>query len=270
MKVRRITLFIGIIMTIAVLSACHRKEKDEPVDVTVTPSPTLIVTPKVTEQVTPTPTLTPSPSGSEKDGKETEAEIKEEEDTENEDNEAELTEEEAADCIRKALEDNGYYYELLDDHLNVSDRICYIYQVSDEGKVVLPNIIVDKASGKVMCYSSDGTTSSITKHPLYKKSEDSQTANNGKKQTGITKEEALKLLEKVPGKTLKLAKALTEYTVIYDDWITNIKGVDCFGISVYEKGDLKDTAAGFYYVATDGSKIYRYDVVKDKTKDITP
>ncbi|SHO47247.1 hypothetical protein [Anaerocolumna xylanovorans] len=268
MKVRRITLFLGIMMIIAVLSACHRKEKEEPVDVTITPSPTLTVTPEVTEPVTPT--LTPSPSGSEEDGKESEEEIKEEEDAEAENGEAELTEEEAADCIRKALEDEAYYYELLDDHLNVSDRIYYIYQVSDGGKVSLPNIIVDRASGKVMCYSSDGTISSITEHPLYKKSGASQNANNSKEQTGITKEEALKLLEKIPNKTLKLSKDLTEYTIIYDDWITNIKGVDCFGISVYEKGDLKDTAAGFYYVATDGSKIYRYDVVKDKTKDITP
>lgn len=267
MRFKKITLLLGIVMTIAVLSACHKKEKDEPVDIEVTPSPTITVTPEATAAVTPT--LTPSPSAAEEDGKEPESEVKDEEDIENEEaDDVELTEEEAADSIRKALEDESYTYELLDDHLNVSDRLYYIYQVSDEGKVALPNIIVDKVSGKVMCYGSDGKTSSITEHPLYHKSESSQPGKKTVKNE-ITKEEALKLLEKIPNKTLGLAKALSEYTVIYDDWITNVKGVDCYGINVYEKGDLKNTFAGAYYVATDGSRIYLYDVVKDKTIDIT-
>lgn len=267
MNVKRIALFLGIVMTIAALAACHKKEKEEAVDKLVTPSPTLTITPEATNEITPA--LSPTPSLTEDNSKEPEADIKQEEGEESaESTDEELTEEEAADSIRKALVDDNYYYELLDDHLNVNDRIYYIFQVSDEGKVTSPNIIVDKISGKVMCYGIDGTTTSITEHPLYRKSEKSQDSK-GSKKTGITKENALELLEKVPRKTLGLAKDLTEYTVIYDDWITNIKGVDCFGISVYEKGDLKDTFAGSYYVATDGSKIYLYDIIKDKTIDIT-
>lgn len=268
MRLRKITLLFGIIMMLAVISACHKKEKNEPVDIEITPSPTITVTPEVTTPVEPTGN--PSPTVTEEDGKEPDSEVENEEELENEEADGvELTEEEAADSIRKALVDDSYTYELLDDHLNVNDKIYYIFQISNEGKVALPNIIVDKVSGKVMCYGSDGKTSSITEHPLYHKSEASQSEEKSVKKNEITKEEALKLLEKIPAKTLGLAKALTEYTVIYDDWITNVKGVDCYGINVYEKGDLKDTFAGAYYVATDGSKIYQYDVVKDKTINIT-
>ncbi len=271
MRLRRITLFLGIVMMIAVLAACHKKEKDKPVEETVTTSPTITVTPEITKEVTPTPTEAPSPSVTKEGGKEPESEVKEDEKEENEEGKKEeLTEEEATDRIRKALVDESYYYELLDDHLNVDDRIYYIFQVSDEGKVISPNIIVDKTSGKVMCYGSDGTTASIKKHPLYKKSGSSQNSKVSKDKKEITKEAALQKLEKISHKTLGLSKALTEYTIIYDDWLSTIKGKECYGISAYEKGELKDTAAGFYYVATDGSKIYLYDVIKDKTTDITP
>lgn len=250
MRERKITLLLCIIMAVFLLAACHRKEKeDEPAVVTVTPSPS--VTAEATPSETPTPAVT-------------------EDAQEEEEGEEELTEEEAIQRIEDTLGEENYYFELLDDHLNVNDRIYYIFQVSDGVNVIEPNIIVDKFSGDLLCYNSDGTTVPFTEHPLYNREGTGEDSGTTSEETGISNDEALKLLGGIPHETLGLAKELKEYKIIYDNWPTNVEGVACIGINVYEKGDKKDTYAGAYYVAKDGSKIYLYDTIEDEMIDITP
>lgn len=247
MKTRRIILLICIAMAGVLLMSCRKdKKEEEPVVVTVTPSPTIETTP----EVTPTPAVTEEPE--------------EEEDGE------ELTDQQAIEKIEAILGEENYYFELLDDHLNVSDRLYYIFEVSDGVNVIEPNIIVDKLSGEVLCYNSDGTTAPFTEHPLYNKAGSAEGQEEGTADKGIGKEQALKLLGEIPRETLQLSKELKEYVIIYDDWPSNIKGNECYGINVYEKGEAKNTLAGIYYVALDGSKIYLYDTIKDEEIDITP
>lgn len=244
MKTRKIILLICIAMAGILLMSCRKDKNEEPVVATVTP------TPETTPEVTPTPTITEAPI--------------EEEDGE------ELTDQQAIGKIEAILGEESYYFELLDDHLNVSDRLYYIFEVSDGVNVIEPNIIVDKLNGKVLCYNSDGTTAPFTEHPLYNKTDSTEDQEESVEDKGIGKEQALTLLSEIPSKTLKLSKELKEYVIIYDDWPSNISGKECYGINVYEKGDTKNTLAGVFYVSLDGSKIFLYDTVEDKSVDITP
>ncbi|WOO35379.1 hypothetical protein R2R35_16435 [Anaerocolumna sp. AGMB13020] len=246
MKTRRIILLVCIAMAGVLLMSCRKdKKEEEPVVVTVTPSPTIEATP----EVSPTPAVTEEPE--EEEGEE-------------------LTDQQAIEKIEAILGEENYYFELLDDHLNVSDRLYYIFEVSDGVNVIEPNIIVDKLNGEVLCYNSDGTTAPFTEHPLYNKAGSTEGQEESTEDKGIGKEQALKLLSEIPHKTLQLSKELKEYVIIYDDWPSNIKGNECYGINVHEKGDAKNTLAGVFYVALDGSKIYLYDTVEDKEIDITP
>lgn len=246
MKTRRIILLICIAMAGVLLMSCRKdKNEEEPVVVTITPSPTIETTP----EVTPTPTVEEEPE--EEEGEE-------------------LTDQQAIEKIEAILGEENYYFELLDDHLNVSDRLYYIFEVSDGVNAIEPNIIVDKLNGEVLCYNSDGTTAPFTEHPLYNKAGSEEGQEEGAADNGIGKEQALKLLSEIPRKTLQLSKELKEYVIIYDDWPSNIDGIECYGINVHEKGDTKNTLSGIYYVALDGSKIYLSDTVEGKTIDITP
>lgn len=270
-------LFIGIgvvviILAVVILAVSHQKGNKEGggAAVTGTPTPAAETTPtaEATPAVTEVPAVT-TPAEENGNSSEDEGEASDGDDSEAP-ADSEITEDEAVQYIEAVLGE-GYSFELLDDHLNVSDKIYYIFQVSDGENIVAPNIIVDKASGDILCYNSDGTTLPFSKHPLYNKDETSDSTGSEPVKAVISNEKALELLSQIPSSTLGLSKELKEYTIIYDDWLTKVEGADCIGINVYEKGDLKNTNVGAYYVlAKDGSKIYLYDVVKDKKIDITP
>lgn len=76
----------------------------------------------------------------------------------------------------------------------------------------------------------------------------------------ITKEEAIQLLTTLTISQTGLPAEISMYTLTADDMLLDIKGTSCYSISVYS--DLGDRMylMNSYYVATDGSKIYRFDV----------
>lgn len=171
-----------------------------------------------------------------------------------------ISETDAIKLVQTKIGDSGYYYETLDDDIKVGNNDYYLVQVSDSSSVIEPNLLIDKVSGEILCYKDDNTTAPFSEFPLYTADD----TNNDSKQGKISKDDAWDMLSKVPKDTLKLEKSLKDYkTIEFDDWTTNVEDIECYGINVYEKINGQNSFVGVFYVATDGSKMFRYDSVDE-------
>ena len=248
--IRSIICFTIVCMA---LTAC-KKNKNQEVgtnDVTLTPTVTIAPT---QSQEDPTLEDTTDDAKTEDDSEQTEDE------TNTEPDDQYIGESEAVKIIQNEIGEQGYLIELLDDHLNIEENTYYVYQISDGTDIIEPNVLIDKISGELFCYNSEGNKTSFSEYPLYTQSSDSETQDTSNK---FTQEDALAQLSKIPAKTLDLPVALSEYTIIYDDWTTNIKNVECYGINAFSEVGDKKKLMGSYYVALDGSVMYKFDSLLD-------
>ncbi len=252
MKKRQMILILFcFIIGCMVFTACRKKDNDKQ---------------ESTGDVTITPTVTPTQSA--EDTAETDDEPGTRETDEETGTEADyISDSEAIKYIQDIIGERGYYFELLDDHLNIGDSTYYVYQISDSAGVIEPNVMADKASGELLCYYSDGSTAPFSEYPLYtEQGKDGENENSNENE--FTQEDALAQLSEISAKDLELPAELTKYTIIYDKWTTNIKSVECYGINAYSKAGDKMTNIGRFYVATDGSVMYRFDSMLDNFVEI--
>lgn len=71
--------------------------------------------------------------------------------------------------------------------------------------------------------------------------------------TQSLEDRALTVLKSASRSQLKLSKELSAYRVEVDDYTSNIRGKECVGVNVLDG----DTLTAIYYVAVDGSEIFR-------------
>lgn len=128
------------------------------------------------------------------------------------------------------------------------------------GIPIEPDVLVNKSDGKLLCFKEDGSTAPFSEHPLY--------AEPSTEETGFTKEDALSQLSRVSAEDLGLPAALSEYTAVFDNWTTNIIGTDCYNINVYSYEGGRRTIIGQFYVAVDGSVMYKFDALLDDFAEI--
>lgn len=231
-KQKKVVLAVMLVILFS-MTACKSKP--------VTDSET---TKELTATPIPTVTVTPTPTGvGEETGEETAEEI---------------SSEDAVKQILKVIGERGYYIELVNDTLDIGGDTYYEFQISDSSQVIAPNVLVDKVTGKLLCYQADGSTAEFSEHPLYTAS------GNNSENSDFTKEDALKKLSKLSAKTLELPKDINTYTIIFDDWPTLVEKLECYGINVYEDMGDRMSFKGTYFVAMDGSKIFLRDSVADK------
>jgi hypothetical protein len=235
-------------MVTIVFTAC-KKKKDDQVD-----SGVVSVTPGVTQPITPT--IAPD------DGNDDEPEVTPDPVEETPEPVDSISYEEAIRNIQDIIGERGYVIELLDDHLNVGESTYYIFQISDSSSIIEPNVIVDNVTGELMCYYTDGTTAPFSEFPLYT---DPVVDNkeDGNSEDTFTKEDALEKLGELELDTLGLPDKLSEYTVVFDDWTTYVQGIECYGINVFAEGNGNRDNMGLFYVAVDGSVMYKFDSVFD-------
>lgn len=233
MQIKNRLLLTCIIIAMVAFAACGKKNKAVD-DASTEPSTSTAPTTVETTQGTQTE-ATPEKTGS-------------------------ISETDAIKIVQSKIGDSGYYFETLDDNVKVGNNEYYLVQVSDSSSAIDPNLLIDKVSGEIFCYKNDNTTAPFSEFPLYS-SNDTNTDSNGGK---ISKDDALNLLSKVSADTLKLEKPLTDYkTIEFDDWTTNVEDIECYGINVYDKSNGQNSFVGAFYVATDGSKMFRYDSVDE-------
>lgn len=241
-----IYILISFIILCTAFTAC-RKEKDIKDDVSI--------------EVTPTPTITPTiPPEDTFEGLTPIVPSIQDEDPNSDTEATYLSEKEAVAIIQKEIGDRGYFLELLDDHLNIGAESYFIYQISDGTSAIDPNVLVNKVSGELLCYYSDGSTAPFTEFPLYTAPESDKASQDLKK---FTIEDAHAKLGKFSAKTLGLPEKLKKYTIVYDEWTTNVNGVECYGINAFSDLGDKMTNMGTFYVAVDGSKMFKFDSMLD-------
>lgn len=241
-----ICILICIVILCTAFTACRKKkniEDDVSVEVTLTPAITPTMSPEDTFEG-----LSPIDPSTQEEDPNTDAEI------------AYLSEAEAVKIILKEIGEGGYFLELLDDHLNIEANSYFIYQISDGTSVIEPNVLVNKVSGELLCYYADGSTAPFSEFPLYTEPQPNKTSQNTKK---FTMEDACAKLSKLSAKTLGLPEELKKYTIVYDEWTTNIIGVECYGINAFSDLGDKMTNMGTFYVAVDGSKMFKFDSMLD-------
>jgi hypothetical protein len=77
----------------------------------------------------------------------------------------------------------------------------------------------------------------------------------------FTRDAAKSFLAQQPLEKLGLTEPLSSYTTIFDQGRLVIDGKDCYGMSVYKKGNgQSNEIVGKYFVSLDKSRIYQYDI----------
>lgn len=233
-------LFLCFIIVCTTFTGCHKKKSEEEVVVETT------VTPTVTPDITGTPTMQPEDT------------IEEPTPSVTETVEEVLSQEEALKIVQNKIDEQGYFVELLMDNLEIGDKTYYEYQISDGSSVIEQNLIVDKASGELLCYNADKSIAPFSEFSLYS---EPTVAPQGTKE--FTKEDAYDKLSRLSAKTLGLPEKLQKYTIEYDEWTTNVNGIECYGINVFADSKEKKSIMGVFYIALDGTKIFKFDTVLD-------
>lgn len=256
MNNKRMMIIIVCILTGCMLFTACRKDND--------------TTSESTTEAETNTAITPSPAEdtkeAAKDTEDTAAADQAEPDTAS--GESKLSEKAAIQIIQARIGERGYYFVLVKDSLALEGNTYYEFQISDGSGPIEPNVLVNVKNGELLCYKSDESTAPFSEHPLY--TEDGAGVESDTTDTAaFTQEDALASLSKVPKEVLGIPVELSEYTVIFDDWTTNIKGTDCYGINVYSDAGDRSISMGVFYVATDGSVMYKFDAILDDFAEIT-
>jgi hypothetical protein len=208
------------------------------------------ITPTITPTVSPTPSEAASVDQTQEDTTENGTNT----DTDY------ISKADAVKLIQDKIGERGYVVELIKENLSIEDNEYYVYEISDSSSVIEPSVLVDMVSGQLLCYYTDGSTAAFSEFPLYTETND---ATSGSVAEEFTKEDALSKLSQLSAETLNLPVKIDEYTIVYDDWTTNVNGVECYGINAFTDVGESRTNMGVFYVAVDGSAMYRFDSLLD-------
>jgi len=245
-------ILICLMIICMALTACKKNKNKE--------DGTGDITGVITPVVTPTPSVEDTEDDQTRDDQTIE-DTSESEDATNTESEAEyISESEAVKIILNKIGENGYFIELLEEQLTIGEKVYYCYQISDSSAKIEPKVLVDRISGELLCYYEDESTAAFSEFPLYTEPSDGQ---DGDTVNAFTKEDALAQLSKLSADTLSLPEKLSKYTIIYDEWTTNVKNVECYGIDAYSDVEDKMINMGIFYVAVDGSAMYKFDSLLD-------
>ncbi len=192
-----------------------------PTPILMTPAPGVTLTPTPEQEPTPTPIIL-------------------------------LTKAEAEAKLKAKVDTTTYFYELVEDDLNIDGVTYFQYVLFDNGVEIQPYIIIDRTTGALSLYDSDGNITSFTKFPVDK------VEKIDSKEAEITVEDALSMLKRVTKEKLGLPKNLSRYSIIADEWTTVVNGEACYCFNIFEGGEEGQLVA-MYYVSTLGTAIYTFD-----------
>ncbi|MBO7401552.1 MAG: hypothetical protein J6U10_01020 [Lachnospiraceae bacterium] len=196
------------------------------------PTATPTETPTPTEEPTPTPTNTPTPTPEPYT---------------------------AAQCREALAKKIGNAYTISEAKaVKVGSDSFYSFTVSDKDRVYQPDIIVNiKNMALWYYYPSTGEMLALESFPLDKGEKVEPT---GAATGWLTAAEATNILKTIPLSVLGLSKDITTYTVEVDPVITtNIHGVDCYNIDVFEAvgNDKYAKRVGVYCISFDRVSVYK-------------
>lgn len=248
MKKKSLVLAVcsAVLLLAGSLVACKKNgTKGEITDASVSATPEITKELETTKEPKPTTeeNQTPIPTSQE--------ELKP--DDSNNSSEEELTDTQAMELVRKAIPDKKYEIALSDDHLSIEGKMYYVFVISEDKTILEPAILVNKITGSLSYYDTDGNVTAFTKFPL----DNVETISAGDKK--ITSEEAVKILSNLSKKELRTEKEFAEYKTEVDTWTTVVNNTECYGINIFDTTSQGEILIGIFYVTVDGSIVYTVD-----------
>lgn len=146
-------------------------------------------------------------------------------------------------------------YEILDTGTTyfIDDEIYYVFRIYQDEERLYPDIAVHTGSGALYYYDTSGTLSVFEKFPL----DNVETPDIG--DGSITHHEAIARLEELTQEQLNLPAQIDEYTLLVDEWNTVVNGKECYCINAFAPLENRMQLMGLFYVALDGSAMYRVE-----------
>ncbi len=135
----------------------------------------------------------------------------------------------------------------------------YLFTVSDSAHTYTPQIAVNAQSKEIFYYYSEHEIAEFANFPPDNLESAGGEENSGQ-DDGFTSEDAVALLGSLSAAELGLPAALSEYTILIDEWTTMVYGTECFCVNAYAELENRKQLMGVYFVATDGSAAYRSDM----------
>lgn len=136
----------------------------------------------------------------------------------------------------------------------------------DESETTMAAATESLEEGKIFQISIDYTEDSYTvlvqKYPgqiLKPEEEEPEEEQN----TGLSWDGAMSKLEEYTPEQLGVPDPVSEYTLIPNRGRYLLKGTEFFNINAYKKENGSNIIMGVFYVACDGSMVYKYDVAND-------
>lgn len=215
--------------------------------VTRTPEPTKTQAPTATAVPTKAPTVAPQ---------ETPEPTEEPEPTPNVDV---LSAEDAQNLVKASVK-GTYSVSLMNDHLWVGTSEYYQFYVLDEnGQLLYPFLVVDKAEGSLHCYDAAmNEISGFTTFPA--EGGNAGVTQTPEEQETISADEAYEVLCTYPKESLGLTKDVVQYDAEYGSELTLINRNNCYRINLFEISDGgKVSNYGEFYISVDGAKCYYID-----------
>ncbi len=168
-----------------------------------------------------------------------------------------LTVEEAKELLLTKI---GHAYEAeKEDSAELSGTGYFLFRVSDEERSYEPLLAVNAVTKEIFYFYSRDEIVELVDFPP-----DNVEGVGGEETSGeddgFSSEDAVALLKGISAADLGLPAALSEYTILVDEWTTMVYGQECYCINAYAELENRKQLMGVYFVAVDGSTAFRSDM----------
>ena len=182
---------------------------------------------------TPTPTVTPSPTP------------------------LPLTAEEAKKLLLAKI---GTAYDAeKTDSAELAGTEYFLFLVSDEERDYEPLLAVNAVTKEIFYFYSQDEIVELVNFPPDNVEGVGGEDGSGE-EDGFSADDAVTLLKGISAADLGLPAALSEYTIMVDEWTTMVYGQECYCINAYAELENRKQLMGVFFVAVDGSTAFRSDM----------
>lgn len=137
----------------------------------------------------------------------------------------------------------------------------------DESETTIAAATESLEEGKIfqisVDYTEDGYTVLVQKYPGQILKPEEEEPEEEEQNTGLSWDGAMSKLEEYTPEQLGVPDPVSEYILIPNRGRYLLEGAEFFNINAYKKENGSNIIMGVFYVACDGSMVYKYDVEND-------
>ncbi len=168
-----------------------------------------------------------------------------------------LTAEEAKGLLLTKI---GHAYEAeKTDSTELAGAEYFLFRVNDEERSYEPLLAVNAVTKEIFYFYSRDEIVELVDFPPDNVEGVGGEESSGE-EDGFSAEDAVALLKGISAADLGLPAALSEYTILVDEWTTMVYGQECYCINAYAELENRKQLMGVYFVAVDGGTAFRSDM----------